>query len=258
MVTATSAFGMGIDKPDVRFVAHAGAPESLDSYYQQIGRAGRDGQRADALLFYRSQDLGLQRFLTAHPVDEDGLHAVAAALRASRGSVALDALSDQVDQARRTLLNHLNLLEAAGVVRSTGQGSFGYRDQQTAPEEAAEKALAVAERRKQLDRSRIEMVRDYAEARSCRRQFLLGYFGETLDEPCQFCDTCAAGTADDRSAPGGPFEPNTRVRHSEWGAGTVTHREPDRVTVQFDEVGYRTLSVPAVERNGLLTEERAS
>ena len=65
VVAATTAFGMGIDKADVRFVMHADVADSLDSYYQEIGRAGRDGAPALACLFYRPEDLGLRRFFAA-------------------------------------------------------------------------------------------------------------------------------------------------------------------------------------------------
>ena len=98
------------------------------------------------------------------------------------------------------------------------------------------------------------MMRGYAETTGCRRQFLLGYFGEQLDEPCGNCDTCEAGTA--RVAdPGRTPRPRTRAstpgpgRHAEWGAGVVMRTEPDRVTVLFAEHGYKTLSLDAVRDN---------
>jgi ATP-dependent DNA helicase RecQ len=78
-------------------------------------------------------------------------------------------------------------------VVSAGQGLFGYRD--GAPGGIAAEVAEIAAKRKQLDRSRLEMMLEYAETRACRWQFLLGYFGGTLDEPCGFCDTCDAGTA---------------------------------------------------------------
>jgi ATP-dependent DNA helicase RecQ len=256
VVVATSAFGMGIDKPNVRFVVHASTPDSLDSYYQQIGRAGRDDEHADALLFYRAEDLGLQRFLTARPLSPDGVRDVAEAVRDHDGPASPAEIDHEVDQSRRKAMNSLNLLEQANVVRTTDSGQFDYRDNETSLDDAAEQVAEVSEKRKQLDRSRIEVMRNYAETRSCRRQFLLGYFGESLEQPCGFCDTCDAGTAQEHAAaPDAEFPADSRVRHPEWGPGTVVNQEADRITVLFDDEGYRTLSLPTVHEHDLLAAE---
>src|SRR5262249_56152167 len=79
-IVATSAFGMGIDRADVRFVVHASVPGSLDEYYQEIGRSGRDGKPAAAICCYRAEDLGLQRHFAAALPDERDLRAVAGAV----------------------------------------------------------------------------------------------------------------------------------------------------------------------------------
>ena len=102
------------------------------------------------------------------------------------------------------------------------------------------------------------MIRGYAETPGCRRAFLLGYFGEPFDPPCGACDRCLAGLVPDRTAAtddGARFSVNERVRHATFGSGLVTAVEPDRVTVAFDAVGYRTLSVETVEDQGLLVPE---
>ena len=107
-------------------------------------------------------------------------------------------------------------------------------------------------------RSRIEMMRGYAETTDCRRRLLLGYFGEQVVDPCGHCDNCEAGTAraadpaGDAAAAEEGLESRSTVRHPEWGDGVVMSTEPDRVTVLFAEHGYKTLSLDAVRENSLL------
>ncbi len=117
--------------------------------------------------------------------------------------------------------------------------------------------MEVAESRRKLERSRIEMMRGYAETTGCRRQFLLAYFGEDLPKPCGNCDTCRAGTADaSRALVDVPFPLRSRVRHPQFGEGVVMiyDGDPDRVTVLFEESGYRTLALEAVRLGGLLDQ----
>ena len=110
---------------------------------------------------------------------------------------------------------------------------------------------AAEERRHEFDRSRVDMVRAYAETTGCRRAFVLSYFGEPFEPPCGNCDNCLAGRVTVLPAEL-PFAVGARVVHDEWGEGVVQRYEEDALVVLFDEAGYRTLALDVVLARSLL------
>jgi ATP-dependent DNA helicase RecQ len=167
-------------------------------------------------------------------------------------------LKGQVTASATQRTRAVNLLEQAGAVGTTSDGQLEYIDPDLPADQAVKGAVDAAETHQRLIRSRVEMMRGYAETTGCRRQYLLGYFGEQLAHPCRNCDTCEAGTAEEQPAHDDEFPRGSSVRHAEWEHGVVMSIEQDRLTVLFDDVGYKTLSLPAVHEHNLLAPEQAS
>jgi ATP-dependent DNA helicase RecQ len=258
VIACTNAFGMGVDKPDVRFVAHHAVSESLDTYWQEVGRAGRDRAPAEAILFYRPQDLGVRRFQASGRVDRAALDQVARGLRAAAGAeVDPRAIAEELHLSRTRVATALHRLQEVdiAIVRDDGMATAaaGVEDlDEDALDAAIDHAALAEEQRESFDRSRVEMMRAYAEQDGCRRAFVLGYFGEEYDPPCGNCDWCEAHVGEHEPEPQDGFEVGVRVRHPEWGEGSVSGRERDLITVVFDSVGYRTLDAGLVAERGLL------
>jgi ATP-dependent DNA helicase RecQ len=248
VVVATTAFGMGVDKHNVRFVFHHDPSDSIDSYYQEIGRGGRDDQPAEAVLFYRPEDVGTRRFFAGGGVDGETVQRVAE--RVGEESRPLDPadLRQELGLGESKLMTALIRLEDAGAVEIRPDGRV--RSLGVEPEDV-EQAMEGAAERRAFDRSRLEMMRGYAEHDHCRRAFILSYFGEPYEGACGNCDNCEAGRGLPEAG-GAPFPVGSHVNHEEWGEGVVQRYDGDHIILLFESVGYRTLSVELVAERKLL------
>jgi ATP-dependent DNA helicase RecQ len=271
-VIATNAFGLGIDKADIRFVVHYHFPGSLESYYQEAGRAGRDGAAARCVILFREEDRAIQGYFLGGKYPD-----ITEAAQVGRSGNSLAAgerrphaeIADQAEVPRRKTRIVLTLLKRQGMVREH-RGGIWERVAEDVTQTDLSRELRDYEERREMDRRKLNAIVRYCRTAQCRTRTLLEYFGEETppDFRCGHCDndraprgelpladTPADGWTPDGAIAENGFEeeidglvPGEEVAHGTFGTGIVLGIEHDRVEVDFGGHGIRTVRSDFVSR----------
>lgn len=213
VVVATNAFGMGIDRADVRLVAHYCIPGSLEAYYQEAGRAGRDGDFARAVLLYCPEDKSLQEYFIDNSILNMGQLRILHRALNDGAWLSADDLSLATGLHETAVKVGLAVLESTGAARISGtEGPRSLIHSGPLREADLHAALDEAERRLEHRRSQLARMVAYAESNHCRRRAILHHFGDPGDNSApRCCDNCLATQPAAASEPSGKLTPENKT-----------------------------------------------